>query len=235
MKYLTLILFILIIYFYSFTYEYPLIKYNTELIKDGFLVFNKHLSRNNVLNYLPDDYVFLDYRYEIKGCTLSTFHRDVTSSRYEFKCRHPVYTYICYFNKGNHLSICPGSHKQAPFLFNRAKIISSNSNKCSVLFDCDIVHAGYLNNYQDKNRHAIQFKIVHKDDLKHLIHLQGIDKTVKDDCLQFNYLYELFLRKITLFNSFIVNHCFTKYLQNDQNNLLSKLVTKVTNKKFYNK
>ena len=67
MKYLTLILFILIIYFYSFTYECPLIKYNTELIKDGFLFFNKHLSRNNVLNYLPDDYVFLDYKYEIKA------------------------------------------------------------------------------------------------------------------------------------------------------------------------
>ena len=48
---------------------------------------DKHLTNVELLKHLPKDYVFLNYEYEIKGRTLSTFHRDVTSSQYEFNTK----------------------------------------------------------------------------------------------------------------------------------------------------
>jgi len=37
---------------------------------------------SDVLQKLPDDYIFIDYIYKINNVALSTFHRDVTSSKY---------------------------------------------------------------------------------------------------------------------------------------------------------
>ena len=229
-----LILFI-ILFFILTTYELPLQNYDTSLKENGFVIFNKHLKKDMVLSFLPSNYIFLDYRYTIKGCTLSTFHRDVTSSKYEFKSKFPVYTYICYFNRGNTLSLCPNSHKHVPFLLSIPRIIYSNNDKSSVLFNCDIVHAGYLNNKKNLDRLAVQYKIVHSDDLHIFNHLDNINKITNDDCTSFNYLYELLLRKLSLIFSLPINHIFTKYLQNNQNNKFNSIVSFITKKKFYNK
>lgn len=237
MKYFTISNFIILLvtYFSYITYESELQDYDTNLDVDGFLYFDRHLNKNELLQHLPKKYVFLNYKYEIKGKTLSTFHRDVTSSQYIFNTKYPIYTYITYYNPGKVLSLCPGSHKQTPFLFNRPKILNSHSNHSSVLFNCDVVHAGYLNYYPNYDRHAIQYKLVHYYDLLKLTHLYNIHKTTNTSFKSYNYYYELTLRKLSLFFSYIVNHVFTKYLQNNQNNSLSNIVMYLTNKDFYNK
>jgi len=56
-------------------------KYNRNIKIDGYKVFDND-DKKEILKNLPKDYVYIDYKYEIKGCTLSTFHRDVTSSQY---------------------------------------------------------------------------------------------------------------------------------------------------------
>jgi len=82
---------------------------------DGFIIINNPYNKQKVLSYLPDGYTFINYIYEIKGCSISTFHRDITSSQYLFNTIHPVYTYIIYHNTGKLLSIVPNSHKTIPF------------------------------------------------------------------------------------------------------------------------
>ena len=229
------LLIIFIIYFSLSTYEYSLSNYNTDLVKEGFIFFPKHLSKYEILKYLPENYVFLDYKYEIHGCSLSTFHRDVTSSQYVFESRYPVYTYICYFNKGKTLSVCPGSHRTVPFLYSNPRIITSKNVRSSILFNCDLIHAGYFDKKRDKYRKVIQYKIIHKNDLDIFKSLSGINKVTKYDCEKLYTWYDLYIRKISLFNSYIINHCFTKYLQEDQKNYLNKLFIKKNKKKFYNK
>ncbi len=232
---LLFLLFLFLIYFFIFTDEKEIENKNSTLEDDGYLIFDRHLTKYEVINRLPKDYVFLDYKYSINGCTLSTFHRDVTSSQYVFNSKYPVYTYICYYNEGKLMSLCPGSHKQTPFLFRRPKYIKSDSKRTSVLFNCDLVHSGYLNKKPLKNRKAIQYKIVHKEDLEIFKNLHKINKIKNDNCRYFNYNYELFLRKMSLFNSYIVNHVFTEYLQNNKNDLINKNLIKIFNKNFYNK
>lgn len=182
-----------------------------SLNTDGFKIFRHDNIEEIISSSLPKDYILIDYLYIIKGCTISTFHRDVTSSSFIFKTRYPIYTLITYYNKGPLLTLCPESHTTTPFLFQPPKIIYGNPGT-SILFNCDIVHAGAMNNFGDE-RLAIQRKICHKDDLETLKHLIGVNKTSigkcnrkKDD----NYIYKL--RKLSLFFSFFVNHIFTSFL-----------------------
>jgi hypothetical protein len=193
-------------------YEKP---YNDDkelsLTTDGFKIFNHDNINEIVKSNLPKDYVIMDYLYIIKGCTISTFHRDVTSSGYIFKTKYPVYTIISYYNSGQLLTICPESHTTTPFLFQPPKIIYGNP-KTTVLFNCDIVHAGAINNFGEK-RMAIQRKVCHKDDLDRLKHLIGINKTSLGKCdgkNTDNYVYVM--RKLSLFFSFYINHIFTGLL-----------------------
>jgi|SRR5210317_231744 len=202
--------------------------YKPNLETDGFILMDRPTA-DKVLEKLPEGYTFLDYRYTIEGCTLSTFHRDVTSSQYIFKTKHPVYTFITYNYDGPALSVCPGSHQTAPFLMNRPVIINSNS----VLFNCDVVHAGSLN-LDKKPRRAIQYKIAHRDDLEKLKHLDGIDKVKKGDCdKRNNPVLDTLYRKLSLTFSYIINHHLTPYLQNRENNFLCKLLGE--ERCFYNK
>ena len=224
---------IFIIHFIYFTYESPLIK-TPSLFNDGFIIINSH-SKKKCLSYLPKDYVFLDYIYKIQGCTLSTFHRDVTSSSYIYKSKHPTYTFICYYNKGPLLSICPGSHKQTPFLFSKPKIINSKTNRMGILFNCDLVHAGVIDKHTTDSRYAEQYKIVHKDDLPIFLHLHKINKKKNHKCKIRSLYYESALRKLSLYNSYLTNHVFTKYLQENQHNFFNKVMLFITNKDFYNK
>jgi ectoine hydroxylase-related dioxygenase (phytanoyl-CoA dioxygenase family) len=174
-------------------------------------------TKQEVLNQLPEGYEFMNYKYSIDGCTLSTFHRDVTSSQYVFKTKHPVYTFITYEYDGTTLSLCPGSHKTTPFLLSRPITVNSNS----VLFNCDVVHAGSLN-LEKKPRKAVQYKIAHRDDIQKLKHLEGIDKVKQTNCekRRLDVLY----RKLSLIFSYIINHQMTPHLQNRESNLLCKLI-----------
>ena len=230
---ISVIIIILIIHFIYFTSELPLQK-SPSLSDDGFIIIDSH-SKQKCLSYLPRNYVFVDYIYKIKGCTLSTFHRDVTSSSYIYKSKYPTYTFICYFNKGPLLSICPGSHKQTPFLFSRPKIIHSHTKHMGVLFNCDLVHAGVINKNTTNSRYAEQFKIVHKDDLPIFSHLHKINKEKNHKCEIRSFYYESILRKLSLYNSYLTNHVFTKYLQENQHNFFNKIMLFITNKDFYNK
>ena len=192
--------------------------YKPTLEKDGFILMDQPTERE-VLEKLPIGYEFLDYKYSIDGCTLSTFHRDVTSSQYVFKTKYPVYTFITYEYDGAALSVCPGSHKTTPFLLTTPVTVNAKS----VLFNCDVVHAGSLN-LEKKPRKAVQYKIVHKDDIEKLKHLNGIDKLKYGDCDKMNPKIDTLYRKLSLIFSYIINHQLTPYLQNRESKLLCKLI-----------
>lgn len=144
----------------------------STLNDDGFVIIE---DETKVLDVLPEGYVFLDYEYDIRGCTIQTFHRDVTSSAYYFNTKHPVYTFTIYKTKGKLLSVCPSSHKTVPFVWSSPKIIQSNNDKTCILFNSDLVHAGAMSDIGN-NRHATQYKIVHVDDLGKFKNLQGVKK-----------------------------------------------------------
>ena len=110
----SIILYFIISIFLLFEYKYT--KKTASLDEDGFAILGK-VKNEHCLNILPKGYKFINYKYSIKGCSLSTFHRDVTSSQYIFKTKYPIYTFARYLNTGPHISVCPGSHKTAPFLF----------------------------------------------------------------------------------------------------------------------
>ena len=223
-----ILIFILILILY-FTYEG---KYNTKykpsLKDDGFIFLNSQ-NKDNVLRHLPKGYQFINYKYTIHGCTLSTFHRDVTSSQYIYKTKYPTYTFITYKHKGSGLSVCPGSHKTTPLLFTHP----INVNSKNILFNCDLVHAGSLN-LNNLPRTAIQYKIVHKEDLKIMKHLNGINKEKKGDCnKRNNILIDIFYRKCSLLFCYFINHQLTPYLQSRKGNILCKLIGE--ERCFYNK
>jgi len=183
---LYLIVFINIAYLYEYNDNY---KYERDIINDGYKVIDDD-DKNEILKLLPPNYIYIDYKYEIKGCTLSTFHRDVTSSQYIFKTKYHVYTHITYNNYGPLLSICPKSHITTPYLASSPVIIYGKP-KTTILFNCDCIHAGALNNLGDK-RHAIQYKICHIDDLPLLKHLIGINKTTFQLCDKIDPNYNFF-------------------------------------------
>ena len=226
-----IIIIIFIIYLIWYLNETEYIKEELTLEEDGFIkLYN--IKKEYVLSYLPKDYIFIDYKYTIKGCTLSTFHRDVTSSQYIFNTKYPVYTYIKYYNDGPHISLCPGSHKIVPFNFNKGYIIKGDKYD-SYLFNCDLIHAGAINDNKDE-RLVIQYKICHKDDLNKLKHLIGINKYQKNDCNNNNLYYDMILRKLSLLFPYITNHVFTKYLQSKQNNIFQKIINSIYKRDFYN-
>ena len=230
--YYKILILLLVIYLIYQLYEKQLNNYNSlSLEKDGFIIIK---NVNDIFTILPEGYAFLDYIYDIKGCTLQTFHRDVTSSKYYYKTKYPVYTYIVYFNKGDLLSVCPNSHNTTPYVWSSPKIIKSNSNVTGILFNCDLVHSGAMNNL-GKERHAIQFKIAHKNDFHKLKHLQSINKSVSNECYNKSFIKDYLFRKFSLFFSFIIKNIFTKYLQENQNNAINSLFLNIFGKEFYNK
>ena len=125
------------------------------LEKDGFCVLQNSVYttttvfpcpslREDALRMLPSGYTFVDYVYKIQNVALSTFHRDVTSSKNIYKTTHPVYTLILYKSGGDLLSLCPGSNKSYPFVWSNIVNISGEPGT-AFLFDCDVLHAGCTN------------------------------------------------------------------------------------------
>jgi hypothetical protein len=188
-------------------------------------------DKQAVLQRLPVGYEFLDYRYSITGCSLSTFHRDVTSSPFLFKTRHSVYTLISYGSEGKLLSVVPGSQASVPFVWGAPRVIDSTQAK-AVLFHCDVLHAGVIS--RDPQRKTVQFKIAHRDDLPLLAELQGID-VAKQETTYIALGYEWLCRKLSLMFPFLINHVFTRYLQRQSNTLLNRLLLAVFGRSFYNR
>ena len=223
---------ILIIIFYLLYESDDKECYLRTIKKDGYTIINNPYNKQEVLKKLPEGYIFINYIYEIKGCSISTFHRDITSSQYIFDTSYPVYTYIIYHNTGRLLSISPNSHKTTPFLWNRALTIKGVGN-IGILFDCDLIHSGAINEFGD-SRFGIQYKICHRDDLYKLNHLIGINKTKIGKCDN-NYYYEYFLRKLSLLVPYILNHLLTNILQNkpDKDSFLDYIISKFYIGDFY--
>jgi hypothetical protein len=231
--YIILLFIIFILYSLIYLREIKYNEYNTSLDKDGFIIFN-NINNEDVLKYLPENYQILNYSYTIKGCTLSTFHRDVTSSQYILNSKHPIYTYIVYKNKGYNplLSVCPKSHKTIPFTYSKPINIYGNYNT-SVLFNSDLLHAGALNNLKN-SRYAKQYKIVHKDDLEILSKLDNVHTEKIGNC-NISDNYEYVSRKISLLFPYFFNHVLTSYLQEKQDNILGVILEKIYGQNFYNK
>jgi hypothetical protein len=142
----------------------------------------------NALSYLPEGYVFMDYIYVLKGVPLFTYHRDVTSSKTIFQTKRTTYTLITYEYSGNFLSVSPSSH--LTWTFGLPTTISGPKGQ-GILFDCDLVHGG-VDAPPGVEREAKQYKIVHKDDMHLLTHLNGVNVT--NEGAEVSYLGKIFMR-----------------------------------------
>lgn len=177
---------------------------------DGFMVlYNKDYitdtikMKTDVLKMLPSEYMFIDYEYNIKDVALSTFHRDVTSSQKIFNTQYPIYTLILYKTDDDLISVCPNSHKSYPFVWSNIVNISGKAGTC-FLFDCDLLHAGYMN--QCVNRELTQYKICHKNDYNKLDSLHNINLNKTDKCEITNIT--LFIRKLSYYFQLPINYIF---------------------------
>ncbi|MGA0203547.1 MAG: hypothetical protein ACO3JU_10275 [Pseudohongiellaceae bacterium] len=222
-------LLILFIYLLWYCREQPLTR-SLELSTDG-IALPETEDQDAALALLPAGYEFLNYRYTISGCSLSTFHRDVTSSPYAFQTRHPVYTLICYENEGDLLTVVPGSHRSVPFVWGRALTINSRQGK-AVLFQCDILHAGALT--RNPERKAVQYKLAHQDDLPLLEGLQGIDVD-KRERVTISLRYEWICRKLSQLFPFLINHVFTRHLQQRSDSPINRALVALFGRSFYNR
>ena len=151
----------------------------TSLDDDGYLVLPRGA---NVLQSLPDGYEFLDYVYTIRGTSLTTWHRDVTSGQHYHDANYPTYTAIQYWSTGPCLSVVPGSHRTWPFAFGEARTLVTTEPGTTILFNADLLHAGAPNAVGEA-RHAVQYKIVHREDRAtgNFRHLEGIYTTKQSD------------------------------------------------------
>ena len=87
----------------------------------------------------------------------------------------------------------------------------------SYLFNCDLVHAGAINNF-GKSRYVIQYKIAHESDFIKLKDLHGLYKNKIVIVILLNKIFE----KCSLMFSYITNHVLTPYLQKNYNTYFNK-------------
>jgi len=241
---LLLILAIIVLtYFLYYSFSLSLDKHPT-IMTEGFTHWTtkKHLDgltpvqkrfavEHEFLSKLPPGYKFLDYYYYIKGCSLSTYHRDVTSGQHYFNTIHPTYTAIIYEYDGDFLSITPNSHNQFPFIWSRSTNISGEKNTC-VLFNADILHCGMINNV-GRNRKVIQYKIVHEDDIHNLRELNNI-RVEKDGKCELNHINELGLRFISYHFAWFINSVLTPLLQRHKKDGIGRVLQSIIPISFYN-
>lgn len=236
-----LFLFILILlYFIEFNENSMISSQTRTLQKDGFCVLIdkeymntkdvpcKKLQRD-VLSKLPDGYVFIDYIYKIQDTSLSTFHRDVTSSQNIYHTKHPVYTMILYKYDGELLSVCPKSNQQYPFVLSNITNIYGNAGT-TFLFNSEILHAGMKN--KCKKRGVIQYKLCHIDDIPLLGHLYGVNAYRKDVCK--DSFYESCIRKLSYYLQLPINTIFYPIMIKRQNNSFIGTIQSYIPITFYN-
>ena len=188
--------------------------------------------KQDILAKLPAGYMFIDYIYKIQNSTLSTFHRDVTSSQYIYKTKYPVYTAILYKYSGELLSICPGSNKTYPFVWSRITNIHGEAGTV-FLFDCDILHAGCDNNCS-VTREVLQYKICHKDDLERLRELSRINVTkIETECK--STIWNQILRKASYFMEMPINtFLYPLMIKRENNNNIIGRIQDFIPISFYN-
>jgi len=178
------------------------------LHSDGFCCFTaQEYERKKTLANLPPNYEFIDYEYIIYSTSLSTFHRDVTSSQTLYNCKYPVYTLIIYEYGGDLLSICPASDKSWPFVWTRIVNLNGPPNTC-ILFNSELLHAGQPN--ECRPRLTRQYKICHKDDIKNLSHLVGVRAKKDIECV--DDISSKIKRKISYYFAFSINHLLYPFL-----------------------
>ena len=205
------IIFVVVFFCFYFTEKNESSKNSSKytLEEDGICILynpeyatKKNIFEKDILRKLPTGYVFLDYVYKIENSSLSTFHRDVTSSQYIYKTKYPVYTAILYKYSGELLSFCPGSHFTYPFVWSRITNMSGSSGTV-FLFNCDILHAGCDNDCILK-RDVIQYKICHRDDVDKLKDLSGIRRLKREtECTA--TIWNKIMRKASYFFEMPIN------------------------------
>lgn len=235
---------IILIIVYILYYNREIYKNSNELYfnlkKDGIQIFhNPNYSstidtpcyelQKDILDVLPG-YMFIDYVYKINNTSLSTFHRDVTSSQKIFHTKHPIYTLILYKYSGDLLSLCPGSHHTYPFVWSRIVNVSGTEGTV-FLFNSDVLHAGRTNHC--KERKVIQYKLCHKDDLDKLKNLQGIFIEKTEECK--DDLWTSIKRKISYFLEMPINSiAYPLMIKRENKNSLIGQIQSLIPIQFYN-
>jgi hypothetical protein len=202
---------------------------HTTIETDGYTQWrtNERNLQDDTRSLLGPDYVFLDYKYTIKGCSLTTFHRDVTSAQKFHGTQHPTYTLIQYHYDGDFLSICPKSHQQYPFAWCRPVNISGRRGTC-VLFNADMLHAG-MPNQVGGARHVVQYKIVHRDDLDKVAHLQSLHVT-KEAGVESSWVW----RRLSYYNAWWLHILFAPLMERAYATGVSAVIQAAAPDRFYN-
>jgi hypothetical protein len=190
---------------------------------DGFCI----LKDKDALSMLPSGYAFLDYVYEIEDGALSTFHRDVTSSKTVYSTTYPVYTLIQYLYDGELLSVCPGSHRS--LCVHRILNLEGKRGTC-FLFDCDLLHSG--RNNQCKERRVVQYKICHEVDRDKLSHLEGIRTYKKEICQDTNYSF--IIRKLSYYFQLPLQLAYPLMIRRDNKDTLRGKIQSIIPLDYYN-
>lgn len=192
------------------------------------------IVKEQILSELPDDYIFLNYKYTIQNTMLYTYHRDVTSSQSFQNLTHPAYTLILYLYDGNFLNICPGSNDT--IFPTKPHVISGEYGTC-VLFNSDCVHAANIDHIGE--RLCIQYKICHKDDVMKLEHLQGKIISKLNNNTNSYMFFDYCVLQLMSFLSFITIPLMDiksigKFIERRQHNPLVDLLSSFTGIQFYN-
>ena len=204
------------------------------IVHDATVVTSKQAVKDLVRNTLGPDYMLLDYVYTISGCSLSTFHRDVTSSQRGWNTEYPTYTAIHYLTGGDMLSVCRKSHTDYPFTWSRPENITGPADRI-VLFNADLLHAGMPNTIGAR-RHAIQYKIAHRQDIHSgvISHLEGVHMTKTETSTQ-NRFTEWILRKLSYHGSWVTNTVCRSLLTQKYRHGLASLLQRMIPLQFYNR
>lgn len=184
---------------YIFTTKYTRFLENIKAV----LHYNKVKDFNN--------YILVDYSYIINNSSISTYHRDYTSSKQYNNLNFTSYTMILYLDNTN-LNIIPDSHleKFPIYLIDNSRQIKFNPGE-AIIFDADLLHSGEISKTNEQRR-CIQFKIVHKDDIenvKHLINYHNVNENKNNN----NYYLKLLYNNISRMIPF-VSDIFNKQISN---------------------
>ena len=198
---------------------------------------NNDKIKNMINNELSQDYRLIDYIYIIENSAIHTYHRDYTSSQMYNNLSFPSYTMILYLDDSNNgLNVIPNSHiNTLPFyLFDHS--IKLNVQKGSmILFDANLLHSGSAISKNTK-RKCIQFKIIHKDDIQKLPHLQKFHVMINkpnDKNAIFKYIETEFTKHFPIFMDLFQSVIKTSF--GKDKTFIQKLVSQIvfSDKDFY--
>jgi len=187
------------------------------------------------LRVLPTGYVMLNCTYEIDGGFIPTFHRDVTSSRYDLGLMYPVYTLLVYDFAGPALSVCLGSHLTVPYAINPAVLVHTTRPGMSVLMDSDVLHASAMpeNHMSCSARRVTQFKLAHARDLRSLAHLDGAWGTTRGRSTKCSHSLDHLLRALSILFPTVSKLAFTHVAQSKKRTWMNNAMRAVFGREYY--